>query len=300
MKLVLAFLAGAFLAGGLAYWAAQPAAPVEPEQRIERISAQSLEIPVQTAPPKRATPAVPQPVKRPAPSPAKKRLRQFQPPVVSAHHPLPPSALPNPPVVRAIATAETPPALAFPAGDERIPPPPEPNRVTIGAGTVLSVRLAEDLSSDSNAAGDLFSATLDQPLVVEGFVIAERLSHVEGSVIGAQRSGKAKGSAALVLQLTRLESSDGQMIDIQTGPFTKKAKSERGRDIAKVGALASIGAAIGAAVGGGSGAAIGAAAGGAAGTGAILLTRGAPATLPAETRLPFRLSVPVTITERIN
>jgi hypothetical protein len=180
-----------------------------------------------------------------------------------------------------------------------VPPPPEPNRVTIAGGTILNVRLSEDLSSETNRAGDLFSASLDLPLIIDGFIIAERGARVMGNVVGTQRSGKVKGSAVLILQLASLESADGQTIEIQTDTFTKTARSQRGKDIAKVGAAASIGAAIGAAVGGGSGAAVGAAIGGGAGAGGVLLTKGAPAALPVETRIPFRVNTPVEVVERI-
>jgi len=179
------------------------------------------------------------------------------------------------------------------------PPPPEPNRVDLNAGAVLNIVLSEDLSSEKNVSGDLFTASLGSPLVIDGFVIADRGARVEGRVVDARRSGKVKGAAALVLELSNLETADGQIIPIQTDPFTKHARRGHRKDAAKIGTAASIGAIIGAAVSGGSGAAIGAAIGGGAATGGVLLTRGAPADLPAESRLPFRVSRTVTITERI-
>jgi len=63
-------------------------------------------------------------------------------------------------------------------------------------------------------------------------------------------------------------------------------------------AATAIGAAIGAIAGGGKGAAIGAGVGAAAGVGGAMATRGKPATLPTETRINFRLSAPVTVTEK--
>jgi hypothetical protein len=41
------------------------------------------------------------------------------------------------------------------------------------------VRLVDGLSSERNAPGDAFLATLDKELVVDGFVIAERGARVE-------------------------------------------------------------------------------------------------------------------------
>ena len=65
-------------------------------------------------------------------------------------------------------------------------------------------------------------------------------------------------------------------------------------------AAAGIGAIIGAMAGGGKGAAIGAGAGGAAGGGGVVATRDKAVLLPTESKLTFRLSAPVTITERLN
>ena len=146
--------------------------------------------------------------------------------------------------------------------------------------------------------GDTFLATLDQPLTVEGLVIAERGARVEGRIVSSERGGKVQGVAGLAVELTRLHTSDGQQVAIRTESFQKKAAASQKQDAAKVGVAAAIGAAIGAIAGGGKGAAIGAGVGGGAGAGGVLLTRGEPATLPSETRLSFRLAAPVTLTER--
>ena len=146
--------------------------------------------------------------------------------------------------------------------------------------------------------GDTFIATLDQELVVDGFVIAERGARVEGRVLASGRGGKLKGVAGLAVELTRLLTSDGQNVAIQTDSFERRAEPTRRRDAEIVGAGAAIGAVIGAVAGGGKGAAIGAGVGGGAGAGEVLLTRGDAARLPSETRISFRLRAPVTLTER--
>jgi hypothetical protein len=170
--------------------------------------------------------------------------------------------------------------------------------VTLNAGTLLSVRLIDGLSAERNMAGDIFAGTLDRELVANGFVIAERGARVEGRVVSSDRGGKVRGVSALAVELTRLHTSDGQSIAIRTDSFERHAEATHGQDATKVGAGAAVGAIIGAIAGGGKGAAVGAGVGGAAGAGDVLLTRGKPATLPTETRISFRLSAPVTITER--
>ena len=133
--------------------------------------------------------------------------------------------------------------------------------MTLEPGTLLVVRLAEEISSDTHASGETFAATLDQALVVNGFVIAERGSRAEGKVVTAQEAGRVKGTAGLEIQLTRFNTSDGQKIHISTDSFAKKNESGKSADLAKIGAAAAVGVAIGAAIGGGKGAAIGGAAG---------------------------------------
>jgi hypothetical protein len=170
--------------------------------------------------------------------------------------------------------------------------------VTLNAGMLFPVRLIDGLSTERNHPGDTFTGTLDQPLVVDGFVIAERGARVEGRVANTDEGGKVSGVASIAVQLTRIRLSDGQTISVQTDNFERKAESSHKTDAAKVGAGAAVGAIIGAIAGGGKGAAIGAGVGGGAGAGDVLLTRGKAATLPSETKISFRLSAPVTVTER--
>ena len=128
--------------------------------------------------------------------------------------------------------------------------------------------------------GDTFAATLDQELVADGFVIAERGARVEGRVVAADRGGKVKGVASLSVELTRVRTSDGQNVAIETDAFAKQAEQSRRQDAEKVGAGVAIGAVVGAIAGG------------------VLLTRGDVARLPTETRIRFRLRAPVTLTEQ--
>jgi hypothetical protein len=178
------------------------------------------------------------------------------------------------------------------------PPAPEPvpHTATLNAGILIPVRLVDGLSSDRNAAGDTFLATLDRELVADGFVIAERGARVEGRVVNVDRGSKMHGGATLVVELTRLHTSDNQNVAIQTETFEKRSEPNRTTDAEKIGGGAAIGAIIGAIAGGGKGAAIGAGAGAGAGAGDVLLTR-KPAALPSETRMTFRLRNPVTLTE---
>jgi hypothetical protein len=309
LKVLSAFIIGALVASGVAFFAARRDRAAEPAAITV-----STPQPVQPATPE-AVPETPaatptpaaQPQEKPSAMPRWRRTKKDTPKEV-ARNQVPPVQTPPVPVTAPGAgpsqPAEAPPASspapATPAPILRPEPEPrKPNTVTVAAGTLLNVRLSEALSSEKNQVGDTFSATLDQPVVVDGFVIAERGAKLEGRVVESTQAGRVQGLALLGIELVRLNTADGQRIRIQTDTFKRQPPAERGRDAAKVGAAAGIGAAIGAIAGGGKGAAIGAAVGGAAGTGGVLATRGKPAEVPVETRISFRLSQPVTVTEKL-
>jgi hypothetical protein len=178
------------------------------------------------------------------------------------------------------------------------PAPPPARKVTLAAGTLIPVRVVESLVSDRVSVGDTFNATLDAPLRVNDLVIAERGAKAQGRIVRLEQAGRVKGVSELAIELTSIRTSDGQTVRIQTDTFERQGEKEVAKDAAKVGVAAGIGAAIGAIAGGGKGAGIGAAVGGAAGTGGVMATRGKPVTILSETKISFRLSQPVTITEQ--
>lgn len=171
--------------------------------------------------------------------------------------------------------------------------------MTLAEGSILAVRSSETLTSEKNEVGDSWSGVLAEPLVINGLVIAERGSKVDGTVTGVQRAGRVKGVAEISVALTRFNTADGQRIAVQTAAFSRAGKDETKRDAGKVAIASGIGAAIGAIAGRGKGAAIGAGAGAAAGTGAVLATRGSAAEIPTETLMRFRVTEALTITEKL-
>jgi len=170
-----------------------------------------------------------------------------------------------------------------------------PETLVVPAGTILLVRINEFLSSDRNQIGDQFTAELEQPIVVHGWVVARRGQMVTGKVLAAQKAGKVKGVSQLGVELTDLTVVDGQQMPILTELWQGSGGTSHGADAATVAGGTGFGALIGAAAGWGKGAAIGAGAGAAAGIAAVLLTRGRPTVLEPETQLSFRLVDPVSI-----
>jgi hypothetical protein len=170
-----------------------------------------------------------------------------------------------------------------------------PPTITLPAGTMIPVRLTEWLSSDKNQSGDQFSATLEQPLVANGWVVAVRGQIVTGRVAQAKKAGRVSGVSQLGVELSELTLVDGQVLAVRTQLLQSSAGTSNGRDAAGVATTTGLGAAIGAAAEGGEGAAIGAGAGAVAGIIGVLTTRGRPTVIPPESMLTFRLEVPLSI-----
>ena len=136
-------------------------------------------------------------------------------------------------------------------------------------------------------------ATLAQPIVVNGLVVARRGQTVQGRVVQSVRAGRVKGTSSLALELTELSLVDGQQITLKTQMIERRGDTSVGSDLGAIGITSGIGAAIGAAAGGGWGAGIGALAGAAAGTTGVLSTRGRDTVFFPEQVLTFRLEAPV-------
>ncbi len=170
-----------------------------------------------------------------------------------------------------------------------------PSRVTLQAGTFVTVRVDQMLSSDRNKAGDEFSATLTRPLVAEGVVVAQRGEILGGRVAEAQKAGRVTGVSRLAVQLTDLTLVDGQQVPIETELTSLAGPTSKARDAGAIAGTTAVGAGVGAAAGLGVGAAIGAGAGAIVGTVGVLVTRGHATVIYPESVLTFRLSAPITI-----
>jgi hypothetical protein len=170
-----------------------------------------------------------------------------------------------------------------------------PPELTLPAGTIITVRTTELLSSDKNRTGDAFSSTLEQPLVAQGWVVARIGQVVQGTVAIAQPAGRVKGVSQLGLELSELVLVDGSQVPIRTELVESSVGTSHARDAGVIGTTTGTGAVIGGIAGGGEGAAIGAAIGAAAGIVGVLSTPGRATEIAPETVLTFRLQEPVTI-----
>jgi hypothetical protein len=173
-------------------------------------------------------------------------------------------------------------------------PPPAPPPVVIDAGTMLTVTIDQAISSKTNNRGDSFAASLAAPISVGGVMVLPTGTRAKGTVVQADSAGRVKGSAFLALTLDSI-TVNGQPYSIQTSEFEEQTKGRGKRTAIGAGGGAAFGAIVGALAGGGKGAAIGALAGGGAGTAGTAFTGKRDITIPAETRLHFKLTAPLTI-----
>jgi hypothetical protein len=171
---------------------------------------------------------------------------------------------------------------------------PAGGEVTIPAGQSMMLRMIDGVDSSKNHVGDIFHASLETDLVVNGTVVARKGADVYGRLAEAKEAGHLAGSSELQLELTRMV-VNGQDYPVVSSDYSLKGKGRGTNTAEKVGGGAVLGAIIGGIAGGGKGAAIGAGAGSAAGAGVQVFTRGQQVKVPSETLLEFRLQQPVSI-----
>lgn len=172
--------------------------------------------------------------------------------------------------------------------------PQTPAVFVIPVGTEIHAVLDTAVSSHTNQAGDGFTATLIHPVLVHGQAVVPSHARVRGVVVDARPSGRLSKPALLSLTLKSID-VNGSQVDIRTDDLTLEGKSHKKRDAVAVGGGSALGAIIGGIAGGGKGAAIGALAGGGAGTAGAAATGKKDITLPAESRVTFRLRRSVTV-----
>src|SRR5579875_2736383 len=161
----------------------------------------------------------------------------------------PPRVVPDPPAV-SVAQAQEPTAPAIDAVLQDAPasepaPARQPHVITLQSGTNLVVRLGETLSTDHNYTGDTFRATLESPIVMDGFIIADKGSKVLGRIVSAQKAGRVQGVSDLLLSLTEINTTDGQRVRIESTTYDKRGPASPGEDTAKIAGGAALGAIIG-------------------------------------------------------
>ncbi|MDR3796751.1 MAG: BON domain-containing protein [Terracidiphilus sp.] len=197
-----------------------------------------------------------------------------------------------PPPTPAVSQATAQPEPSSP------PPPPSPPKpvvktVTLPAGTIIPVRITEELSSKSAEPNDVFHGSIAGNVEFLGVVTIPEGSFVIGRVVDARDAAHFKGSALLSLELREV-TVRGEKKELVTENYTRQGEGRGKNTLEKTGGGAAFGSIIGAIAGGGKGAALGGLAGAAAGTGVNAVTRGQQVVIPSETLIEFRLETDMT------
>jgi hypothetical protein len=182
-----------------------------------------------------------------------------------------------------------------PYGQAPAPAANIPATLTLPAGSSVSIRVNQWLSSDRNVIGDTFNGSLSQPIVVNGVVIAGRGAPVTGEVTEVNKQ-HSDTQSHLGLKLTGVTLMNGQQAAVQSDSMERTGNSATGgQQAGTIAGTTAVGAGIGAVAGGGIGAAIGAVAGLATGGAIASATKNRPTEVYPETMLTFKLTSPVTV-----
>jgi hypothetical protein len=164
----------------------------------------------------------------------------------------------------------------------------------VPAGQHIVVRLGQAVGSKISTSGQGFTATVAQPVEVEGKVLIPSGAEASGTVTEAVPLGRFKGGARLRVSLDSIKAG-GNTYKIETAAIAQSAKGKGKRTAVAVGGGAGLGAVIGGIAGGGKGAAIGVLAGAGAGTAGAAFTGNKDIVLPAESALSFKLLKPLEV-----
>lgn len=176
--------------------------------------------------------------------------------------------------------------------------PAEPRflEVRVAPGTILGVRLATSVSSDTAELEDRVEATITRDVIADGRVAIPAGTTVLGSVSEVTRGGKFRERARLGIRFHTLVLADGTREGVRVDAIVREGDSPTRESTAKIGGGTVGGAIIGGIMGGRKGAILGGAAGAGAGTAAVLAGDRSVASLASGSPLSVRLDAPVTLT----
>ena len=169
-----------------------------------------------------------------------------------------------------------------------------PAKLIIPAGTPITVRLQQSLSSATAVPGERFEAVIDQPVMIGDQIVLPVGAPVEGHVTAVRRSGRLHHPGQLALTLDRV-TVDQQIVNLSTARVSARGGSHKKRNWGWIGGGTGGGALLGALAAGGKGALIGGGIGAAAGTTTAFMTGKKDVTFGNERRLRFRVNQDVSL-----
>ena len=154
---------------------------------------------------------------------------------------------------------------------------------------MIRVRLNDAIGSKTAQAGQTFTASVMDPIVVDGRTLIPAGATVSGEVTDAKSAGRFKGAAELAITIRSVRVG-GVAHTLAASTVSQTSTGKGKRSAALIGGGGGAGALIGGLAGGGKGALIGALAGAGAGTAGAGLTGNREITLPAESAVSFKLT----------
>jgi hypothetical protein len=118
--------------------------------------------------------------------------------------------------------------------------------VTLPEGTIIPVRIADDVSSKHDRPGELFSGTVDPSVLINDIVVIPRGTEAHIRMAHRKKGGHIHGKAEIALELVSLI-MNGQRLEVDSDVRTKKkgAASAKSSAIAKKGENSDGAAAVG-------------------------------------------------------
>ncbi len=184
---------------------------------------------------------------------------------------------------------------------------------TVPVGTAFQVITDDSLNSKRSMVGEIFKATLNQPISVNGDIIIPAGSEVIGQITYLQEAGRIGKNAKMEIKFTSIKPLYGNKVPIiakvltedNTGIIKGGSLKEQLVSGAKAQALITAGgtlagASVGAALGGvtaGAGAAVGAASGAGIGLAYLFWRKGKPVAIPSGTKMVVMLEQPFNVSK---
>jgi Glycine zipper 2TM domain len=181
------------------------------------------------------------------------------------------------------------------------PPAPRTITRTAAVGTTIQLALNETLSTETNQAGDGFTATIREPVLdADGEVVIPAGALVRGRVTQVQKSGRVGETAILNLAFESV-SFGGESFPLEASVVSANPervnRSSTGQQVGKVAVGAAAGAILGRVLGKDTKSTIkGAVIGAAAGTAIAMGTADVDAVLKEGSLMVIKVDSPVTIT----
>ena len=106
-------------------------------------------------------------------------------------------------------------------------------KITIPAGTQISIRLNDEVNSEKAQIGDVFHGSISAPVSIDEHTVVPTTADVEGRVVNVKSAGKFAGDSVLTLELTKL-TMNGRTYTLQTNQWTQSGAG-KGKTTAAMG-----------------------------------------------------------------